>query len=146
MAGFSELDVVTRFRMAVRKLETLPRYSSVPVQELFRTPVERSGGAAVAARWLSGGYLAFRLRANELFAFPPGYNEDWLWSDFYVPTQLCVECRTESHSVPCDGICIPSESGLHFLGIPSPDASSSRTIWLPYRGRCTCPTCHPRAL
>src|SRR6202034_2698325 len=30
-------------------------------------------------RYVSAGYLAFRLPHTALFAFPPGYNEDWVW-------------------------------------------------------------------
>lgn len=78
IGGMTEQDTVTRLSDAMRLLETKAHNSPVPAKELFRVPPDGDSPAG-ACGWVSAGYMAFRLPPARLFAFPPGYNEDWLW-------------------------------------------------------------------
>ena len=79
IAGTSEQDTVTKLLAAMQILEAAPQGSVVPVEELFR--VQGSGTLSCGSSRLptSAGYLAFRLPLRSVIAFPPGYNEDWIW-------------------------------------------------------------------
>ncbi len=77
--GTTEQDTVTRLSDAIHLLESKTHNSTVPADEFFRMPPDSDGRRADASGWLSAGYMAFRLPPTSLFAFPPGYNEDWLW-------------------------------------------------------------------
>ena len=80
IGGASEQDTITKLWAAMQVLESAPRGSVVRVEELFRV---RGGPEAQFGHGgrppISGGYMAFRLSGGFPVAFPPGYNEDWLW-------------------------------------------------------------------
>lgn len=77
--GTTEQDTVTRLSDAIRLLQWKTYDSAIPAEDLFRVPPDSDSCSADACGWLSAGYMAFRLPTTSLFAFPPGYNEDWLW-------------------------------------------------------------------
>lgn len=79
IGGTTEQDTVTRLSDAIRLLQSKTHDCPMPAEELFRVPSHFDSRRADLCRWLSAGYMAFRLPATSLFAFPPGYNEDWLW-------------------------------------------------------------------
>ena len=79
IGGTTEQDTVTRLSDAIRLLQSKTDNSPVPAEELFQVPPESDGLRADACIWPSAGYMAFRVPPTSLFAFPPGYNEDWLW-------------------------------------------------------------------
>jgi len=80
IAGISELEIITRFAGAITAIEKLPADTEIDsVCELFRAESCPASPAGSSARYVSGGYLAFRIPTDRRFAFPPGYNEDWLW-------------------------------------------------------------------
>ena len=69
IGGQSEMDALTRLHESIRRLESRQincTASSYDMEDI-------DGG------WVSAGYMAFNLHPTQLFAFPPGYNEDWLW-------------------------------------------------------------------
>ena len=79
ICGTTEQDTITRLSDAMGRWKMLARGTAVSIEEFFRaTPGDKRG--TNERRWVSAGYVAFRLPAARLFAFPPGYNEDWLWS------------------------------------------------------------------
>ncbi|MEQ8787431.1 MAG: hypothetical protein RIC55_14100 [Pirellulaceae bacterium] len=73
IGGITELDTLTRLSDAMSELEDT---SGLCVESLFRA---RPRIELKSNQVASAGYLAFRLPHENLFAFPPGYNEDWLW-------------------------------------------------------------------
>ena len=80
MEGISEVDMITRLTHAVDMLERRPAGASTESpRDLFRVPNCSHSGSECETAYVSGGYLAFRVPPHLLFAFPPGYNEDWLW-------------------------------------------------------------------
>ena len=79
ITGTSELDTITKLCDAMCALETSSLNTTLRAEELFRMSRGHDDHNAVGCRWVSGGYMAFRLPPMSLFAFPPGYNEDWLW-------------------------------------------------------------------
>jgi hypothetical protein len=78
IGGISELDTVTRLGGAFRKIVKAPVSRTWNIKELFSVK-ECLGASNHRVEYVSAGYLAFRFPPTELFAFPPGYNEDWLW-------------------------------------------------------------------
>lgn len=79
IGGTNEMDTITKLLDAMRALEASDLNKALLAEELFRMPPGPDDHNADACRWVSGGYMAFRLPPGRLFAFPPGYNEDWLW-------------------------------------------------------------------
>lgn len=79
IGGTTEHDIVTRLYGAIQALRSKAHYSEVPTEELFRVTPGADAPNVQAHGCLSAGYIAFCLPAASLFAFPPGYNEDWLW-------------------------------------------------------------------
>lgn len=77
IGGISELDTVTRLAEAIDHMEHLAGAKPESPRNLFQVSEDLS--CAGACNYVSGGYLAFRLSPDQMFAFPPGYNEDWLW-------------------------------------------------------------------
>jgi len=84
IGGTSELDTVTRLSDALCVLESKSQNSAVATTELFQVYPSPHNRHAAECEYLSAGYMAFRLPATGLFAFPPGYNEDWLWCLLHV--------------------------------------------------------------
>jgi hypothetical protein len=79
LGGTSELDTITRLGEAFQRLVKSPTGQSLrSIRELFGAG-ECWVGTSQIVKYLSAGYLAFRFSPKQLFAFPPGYNEDWLW-------------------------------------------------------------------
>jgi hypothetical protein len=79
IGGTTEQDTLTRLADAMRLLQTTRYNNGVFATDLFRVPANGHNNGANTCTWASAGYLAFRLPTAEVFAFPPGYNEDWLW-------------------------------------------------------------------
>lgn len=79
IGGTTEQDTVTRLSDALCVLETKAHNTATPIEELFRVPPDSDGRGGDGFGVPSAGYMAFRLPSARLFAFPPGYNEDWLW-------------------------------------------------------------------
>lgn len=80
ISGINEQDTITRLMGAIDMLEKLPPRAKVKsIQDLFHVPDSSPSDVCSVVRYVSAGYLAFRLPPERLFAFPPGYNEDWLW-------------------------------------------------------------------
>lgn len=77
--GMTEMDTLTRLADAMCLLQTKVHKNTVPIEKLFRVLADENYPGADACGWVSAGYVAFRLPPAKLFAFPPGYNEDWLW-------------------------------------------------------------------
>ena len=80
ISGQSEMDTLTRLHGALRRLKSGEIGHNTPLDELFC----KTGGSShhtgyVNCGWVSAGYMAFNIPPTRLFAFPPGYNEDWLW-------------------------------------------------------------------
>ncbi len=76
ISGTTEQDTLTRLSDAMGVLESTPN-ASWP--ELFRATAMDEPRLGLRCSWVSAGYLTFRVPSASLFAFPPGYNEDWLW-------------------------------------------------------------------
>lgn len=79
IGGTSELDTITRLCDALCLLESNAQNSAVATKDLFRVYPDSHHPHSAVCQYLSAGYMAFRLPPSGLFAFPPGYNEDWLW-------------------------------------------------------------------
>ena len=78
--GINETDTIRRLSDAIDKLEKIPIGTKIEaVANLFQVPGSSPSRFGSVFRHVSAGYLAFRLPSDRLFAFPPGYNEDWLW-------------------------------------------------------------------
>jgi len=89
IGGMTEHDTVTRLYGAIQLLRSKAHYCKVPTEELFRITPRADALNAHGHECLSAGYMAFCLPAACLFAFPPGYNEDWLW---------CLLHRSSGHT------------------------------------------------
>lgn len=76
IGNLSDLDTFTRLSNAMRVLASTGFPDTA--EDVFRVNSGDDGGAADSG-CVSAGYMAFRLSPQNLFAFPPGYNEDWLW-------------------------------------------------------------------
>jgi hypothetical protein len=79
IGGWTEMDTVTRLDEAMQRSAATEYPKSCDAVSLFRVDCRPDGRACVERRWVSAGYMAFRIPAPRLLAFPPGYNEDWLW-------------------------------------------------------------------
>jgi hypothetical protein len=79
LVGTTEQDTVTRLSDAMDCLEVGLYINPPAIDELFRVHPDADCLDTNNCRWVSAGYLAFRLPPEKFFAFPPGYNEDWLW-------------------------------------------------------------------
>ena len=80
IGGINEQDTVTRLGDAINMLEKRPRAEKAQsIRDLFEVPPSSHSGIGSDTRYVSAGYLAFRLPPEQMFCFPPGYNEDWLW-------------------------------------------------------------------
>lgn len=69
IGGQSEMDTLTRLHESIRGLESRQINCTASSYDL----------RDIDCGWVSAGYMAFNLHPTQLFAFPPGYNEDWLW-------------------------------------------------------------------
>lgn len=76
--GTSEQDTITRLSDAMSSLDSNIK-GPASVEDLFRALPGSYAGGEAPDRCVSAGYMAFRLPPARLLAFPPGYNEDWLW-------------------------------------------------------------------
>jgi hypothetical protein len=79
IGGISELDTITMLNDAIDRATTVADLDISSHRELFRAKKQCPPILGSRCRFVSAGYLAFRLPGDVLFAFPPGYNEDWLW-------------------------------------------------------------------
>lgn len=79
IGGWTELDTVTRLEHAMVRLTEQPYQEGVTVSDLFRAASVNGAHGGKACQWVSAGYMAFNVQPSKLLAFPPGYNEDWVW-------------------------------------------------------------------
>jgi hypothetical protein len=80
IGGINEQDTITKLTDAIDILEKLlPCAKAKSVRDLFYVRGFSPSCIGSDFRYVSAGYLAFRLPHERMFAFPPGYNEDWLW-------------------------------------------------------------------
>ena len=79
MGGWTEMDTVTRLQEALKRLTVWSEEKHVSVADLFGVAIGNIGQRANECQWVSAGYMAFNIPTKKLMAFPPGYNEDWLW-------------------------------------------------------------------
>jgi hypothetical protein len=80
--GVSELDVVSRLEHAIDVLSFHGgvRASDDPKQVFGGADGIHGARASGARCYPSGGCLALAVTPARIAGFPPGYNEDWLWS------------------------------------------------------------------
>ena len=79
ISGKSEMDILTRLCDVIQRTESRQIDCEAALDERYHLIGSSHDARAVDCRWVSAGYVAFRLHPTQLFAFPPGYNEDWLW-------------------------------------------------------------------
>ena len=79
ISGQSEMDTLTRLHDAFQWLEREGINQNAPLDKLFHKTESSQNTENINCGWVSAGYMAFNIRPTQLFAFPPGYNEDWLW-------------------------------------------------------------------
>ena len=79
MGGWTEMDTVSQLQEALTRLTASPERKHVSLADLFRAAIDNRGQRANECQWVSAGYMAFSIPTVKLMAFPPGYNEDWLW-------------------------------------------------------------------
>jgi hypothetical protein len=80
ISGINENDTISRLDNALDVIATsIPNEEPVSTSKLFGVSTSLSEYGAGFPQYASGGYLGFHLTTDRLFAFPPGYNEDWLW-------------------------------------------------------------------
>lgn len=78
--GVSELDIITRLWQGVEVLGQRPADASgCDPKRVFGAYASVAPELQVSGRYPSGGYMALALNPTQITAFPPGYNEDWLW-------------------------------------------------------------------
>lgn len=76
IGNLTDLDTLTKLSAAVRYVTKAG--IADPTADIFRGSSGDADEVSFEA-CMSAGYMAFRLPTSRLFAFPPGYNEDWLW-------------------------------------------------------------------
>ena len=79
IGGRSEMDTLTQLHDALQQLESEANNHNAPIDKLFCKAGGSHNTGNVNCGWVSAGYMAFNICPTQLFAFPPGYNEDWLW-------------------------------------------------------------------
>lgn len=80
IGGINEQDTITRLWDAINRIDKQRSSGgSEAIRGLFHVPACPGTDDTNDLKYVSAGYLAFRLLPEQLFAFPPGYNEDWLW-------------------------------------------------------------------
>lgn len=115
MTGISELDTITRLTDAIEELSRLDSDTDdVSPRSLFQAPPKSLTSNRSECRYVSGGYLAFRLACCRLFAFPPGYNEDWLWCLLQSNSGVRVTRTLEAVAHEPPGLRQPTAEDLSF--------------------------------
>lgn len=103
IGGTTEQDTVTRLLDAMSALERTGGIEAAGIERLFRASAADDDGGEHGYGLPSAGYTAFRLPSGKLFAFPPGYNEDWLWSLLHEAegkTRVVRTIQTVVHEPP----------------------------------------------
>ena len=106
--GQSEMDTITKLEMAARRMRLRVGYGGT-LDELLAVECGNHAGS-VECDWVSAGYMAFNLEPSQYFAFPPGYNEDWLWCLLHgmtgkvriIRSSQCVRHRPAEARIPAD--------------------------------------------
>lgn len=81
ITGIDEEGVIDRYTNALDMFEGCDQKLDLQpdARTLFQTSPPEVPNSPAAVDYVSGGYLVFSLSGEPLIAFPPGYNEDWLW-------------------------------------------------------------------
>ena len=79
ISGQSEMDTLTQLEDAIRRIGSQRINCKAPCDEFLGLADSNHDTRDVNCGWVSAGYMAFNIHPTQLFAFPPGYNEDWLW-------------------------------------------------------------------
>lgn len=76
--GIHESDLITKLSDAIDHLDKLGHGGETDsIRDLFQ--IRGDPGNESNCGYVSGGFMAFRIPKECCFAFPPGYNEDWIW-------------------------------------------------------------------
>jgi hypothetical protein len=95
ISGLSDLDTLSRLEHAMLELAKSSEQHHQDVWSLFGAPEEPDWSFLGGLQCPSGGYLGFRLPDTNVCAFPPGYNEDWLWSLLQRTEGVQVLCSSQ---------------------------------------------------
>ena len=109
IGGQSEMDTLTRLHESIRRLESRQINCTASSYDMG----DIDGG------WVSAGYMAFNLHPTQLFAFPPGYNEDWLWCLLHSSSGKVQVVRSEQvvqHAPPEPRRSTPSDILFELAG------------------------------
>ena len=82
IAGIDEYSTIERLELALYKLQHFNTIiSPFEIKSLFQRSEPKLENHTINVKYVSGGFLAFFLAQNiqDIVAYPPGYNEDWLW-------------------------------------------------------------------
>jgi hypothetical protein len=106
ITGTDEEGVIDRLARAVGALEIRGGQPepTEDVRTFFHTSAPKLPRSFESVDYVSGGYLAFCLPTESLVAFPPGYNEDWLWCLEIVRHGIAKVFRLPelvTHDPPC---------------------------------------------
>lgn len=116
IGGINEMDTITRLTDAIDMLKKIPAGVKIEsIRDLFHVRGSPSLCMGSNFRYVSAGYLAFQLPSERIFAFPPGYNEDWLWCllhDGNANVQILRSGETVIHDPPL--VRIPTREDVIF--------------------------------
>lgn len=88
LAGTDERGIIERLELALNVIKgSSASIRSLEPEVFFQMPDQPRSQSPEPCQYVSGGYIAFTSpnSGRPPFAFPPGYNEDWIW---------CIEnCR-----------------------------------------------------
>lgn len=112
--GVSESDVLTRLEVAAGVLEERAgAVDPLDAKELFQVSARHKASTGYRRWYASGGCMAHVLQADQMTAFPPGYNEDWLWCELQDEQLIGQSERHRADHDPPAVRC-PSESDCLF--------------------------------
>ena len=80
IVGTDERGVIERLDQVLKRLETFEgQLDKNNLKGFFQMPDIPFPQNPEPVHYVSGGYMAYSLPNDSVLAFPPGYNEDWLW-------------------------------------------------------------------
>ena len=119
IGGQSEMDALTRLCDAIQRLESPPINRTEPLEEPSCLIGGSHGTGGGNCSWVSAGYMAFNIHSTHLFAFPPGYNEDWLWClmhDISGDVRIVRSEEVVQHAPPAPRPVTPSDLLFELAG------------------------------